>query len=116
MRIRRVAALAIAPCLLTACGPQQPASVTSPPASPSPVVPEDLYAPYSATYRTAAGETWAVSLQGLLVNFRTGAARALAPTTTPHRFSVGPGVGTTTPAEGTVTFVVDATGNATERK
>jgi dipeptidyl aminopeptidase/acylaminoacyl peptidase len=113
MTIRYVAALAIAPCLLSACGPQQPARVTTPPASLSPIAPEELYVPYSAGYRTAAGETWAVSLQGLLVNFHTGAARALAPTSTPHRFMVGPGVGATTPAEGTVTFAVDASGNAT---
>jgi dienelactone hydrolase len=114
MTIRHVATLAIAPCLLAACGPQQPARSTTPPASPSPIAPENLYVPYSATYRTAAGETWAVSLQGLLVNFHTGAARALAPTSTPHRFTVGPGVGTTAPAEGTATFAVDAAGNATE--
>jgi dipeptidyl aminopeptidase/acylaminoacyl peptidase len=114
MTIRRMAALAIAPCLLAACGPQQVARATTPPASPSPIAPEDPYAHYSAGYRTAAGETWAVSLQGLLVNFHTGAARALSPTSTPHRFTVGPGVGTTAPVEGTVTFAVDATGNATE--
>lgn len=114
MTIRRVAALAIAPCLLVACGAQQPARATTPPASPSPIAPDELYVPYSASYRTTAGDTWAVSLQGLLVNFHSGAARALAPTTTPHRFTVGPGVGASTPAEGTVTFAVDASGNATE--
>jgi dienelactone hydrolase len=107
-----VAALPIVLCL-AACGPQGPVASTTPSAAPSPIAPEVLYAPYSATYRTAAGDTWLVSLQGLLVNVRTGLARALAPKGG-HRFSVGPSVGMTDPPEGSVSFRVDRAGAATE--
>jgi dienelactone hydrolase len=112
MRIRVAAALSIALCL-AGCGPPGPAASATPSAAPSPVAPEVLYAPYSATYRTAAGDTWLVSLQGLLVNVRSGLARALAPSGG-HRFSVGPSVGMTDPQEGAVSFQVDGAGNATE--
>jgi dienelactone hydrolase len=114
MGIRVASAVAIAAlCLLTACGSQPSAGPPNPPASPSPIAPEILFAAYSATYRTAAGETWLVSLQGLLVNVRSGLARELAPNGT-HRFSIGPSVGRTDPHDGEASFQVDAAGNATQ--
>jgi alpha-beta hydrolase superfamily lysophospholipase len=80
--------------------------------TPSPVASEALYAPYSASYRTAAGETWVVSLQGLLVNLRSGLARSLSPEVG-SRFAVGPSVGVTEPNQGEVSFQLDASGKAT---
>jgi hypothetical protein len=68
------------------------------------MAPEVLYAPYSGSYRTAAGEIWVVSLQGLLVNLRTGMARALGAGQGGGRFSVGPSVGITEPQQGDVNF------------
>ena len=107
--------MAIAVCVCMGCAPQRPAGISTPlPASPSPIASEVLFAPYSAAYRSAAGVTWVVSLQGLLVNLSSGAARALAPTTRVDEFAVGPTVGTTAPADGSVRFVVDANGSATE--
>jgi dipeptidyl aminopeptidase/acylaminoacyl peptidase len=72
-----------------------------------------LYAPYSGSYRTSTGETWVVSLQGLLVSLRSGTARALAPETE-ARFSVGPSVGITQPQAGEVIFRMDTSGKATQ--
>jgi alpha-beta hydrolase superfamily lysophospholipase len=102
-------------CIAVACGEPGTSSHSPTPASPSasPVPVEVLYAPYSATYRTSTGETWVVSLQGLLVNLRSGIARALAPEVE-ARFSVGPSVGVTQPQAGEVLFDVDASGRATQ--
>jgi uncharacterized protein len=102
-------------CIAAACG-EPGASVhtpiaASPSASPMPL--EVLYAPYSGSYRTSTGETWVVSLQGLLVSLRSGIARALAPQTQAH-FSVGPSVGVTEPQAGEVIFQMDASGMATQ--
>lgn len=109
--VRSALPFAIAAYLLAGCTPQ----IASPNASPtaSAVAPEVLFAPFSATYRTATGDTWLVSLQGLLVNERSGLARALSPKRG-HTFAVGPSVGITAPPQGEATFAVDAAGNATE--
>jgi dienelactone hydrolase len=108
-------ALVIACIVPIACAAQTTGGAATPPASPSPaaLTPEVLFAPYSATYRTASGDTWLVSLQGLLVNVHSGLARALAPKGD-HRFTIGPSVGKTDPPDGEVTFPVDAAGKATE--
>ena len=102
-------------CIAAACGEPSASTHSPTPASPSasPVALEVLYAPYSATYRTSAGEAWVVSLQGLLVNLRSGIARALTLETQTH-FSVGPSVGMTQPQAGEVIFQMDASGKATQ--
>lgn len=101
-------------CIAGACGEQStsthaPTPAVSPSASPVPL--EVRYAPYSASYRTSSGETWVVSLQGLLVNLRSGIARALTPEAETH-FSVGPSVGSAQPQSGEVIFQM-ASGKAT---
>jgi uncharacterized protein len=115
MRINVTAALVMTGIVAVACAPQgsggSPTTHWSP--SAGTVAPEVLYAPYSATYRTASGDTWLVSLQGLLVNVHSGLARALAPKGA-HRFTIGPSVGMTDPPDGEVSFTVDAAGKATE--
>jgi alpha-beta hydrolase superfamily lysophospholipase len=102
-------------CIAAACSEPSATTHLPTPASPSasPIPLEVRYAPYSASYRTTTGETWVVSLQGLLVNLRSGIARALAPEVEP-RFSVGPSVGVTEPQAGEVIFQLDASGRATQ--
>jgi dienelactone hydrolase len=114
MSTRVAAATTVAAlCLVASCGPERSAGSSTPSSSPSPIAPEILFALYSATYRTAGGDTWLVSLQGLLVNIRSGLARELAPMAQ-RRFSIGPSVGKTEPPDGEASFQVDAAGNATQ--
>ena len=121
MRVRLVGVAAVAVYLLAACAPHSSAgSATPTPATPSTTsLPSSIeglatfFASYSGTYRTAAGDTWALSLQGLLVNLRSGMARQLAPEGR-NRFTVGPSVGETSPPDGEVSFKMCACGKAIE--
>src|SRR5206468_4205272 len=110
--------------LLAAC--TAPRTDTVPTRSPSPTTPtptptaarpwlepDAAFAAVSGTYRTSAGETWVLDLQGLLVDLHSGVARALAPSSVAFHFTVGPNMGAGQPASGEVAFTVDSHGTAT---
>jgi dienelactone hydrolase len=110
MRHRLIAGSMLSMALLGAC---TSSTHTAESPSPSPtLLAEAAFAAMSGTYRTTSGETWVVSLQGLLVSLHTGVARALAPEGN-GRFGIGPSMGIDHPAQGEAAFSVDPAGMAT---
>jgi dienelactone hydrolase len=124
-RMTRRAVALLASVLLAACTAPRPE--TAPTRAPSPATstptptearpwlePDAAFAAVSGTYRTSAGQTWVLDLQGLLVDLHSGFARALAPSSVAYHFTVGPNMGADQPVNGEVAFNVDSQGAATE--
>ncbi|HEY6377648.1 MAG TPA: alpha/beta hydrolase [Candidatus Dormibacteraeota bacterium] len=65
--------------------------------------------PYAGSYRTAAGGTMVVTLQGWLIDLGSGSVSALSETGDPALFLLSPGFGGT-PADGTVRFTAASAG------